>query len=228
MIIRSILPCWSDAQTADLLCALLRPGNQGDAAYSVAVLKRIVRQIRQVLGSKVAIEIQADCGFATSKLCQFCEREGLQYVIGFALNPRLEPAVEPLLEKSLKQFEKREERQRESIEFLYQADSWDRSRRIKVEVNSIGINRCLVVTNYQHLSPEKLYNHNTDRGQTENFIKALEKDLTMDRLSWHRFLADHRSACCCTHWPIRFFYACAIIWWALPGRIWRSKLCVVD
>jgi hypothetical protein len=65
-----------------------------------------------VLGSKVAIEIQADCGFATSKLCQFCEREGLQYVIGFALNPRLEPAVEPLLEKSLKQFEKREERQR--------------------------------------------------------------------------------------------------------------------
>jgi hypothetical protein len=45
------------------------------------------------------------------------------------------------------------------------------------------------VTNYQHLSPEKLYNHYTDRGQTENFIKALEKDLTMDRLSWHRFLA---------------------------------------
>jgi hypothetical protein len=35
---------------ADLLYPLLRPGDQGDAAYSVAVLKRIVRQILQVLG----------------------------------------------------------------------------------------------------------------------------------------------------------------------------------
>jgi hypothetical protein len=142
----------------------------------------------------------------------------LQYVIGLARNPRLERAVEPPLEKSLKQFEKREERQREFTEFLCQADSWDRSRRMKAEVNSIGINRRFVVSNYQHLSPEQLCDHYTDRGRTENFIKALEKDLPWTAgaviASW-----PASSACCWTHWPIRCFY---VLRDYLLGTPWQS------
>ena len=35
-----------DGETGDLVCALLRPGNQGAAAHAVAVLKRVVARMR--------------------------------------------------------------------------------------------------------------------------------------------------------------------------------------
>ena len=50
-----------DGETG-LVCALLRPGNQGAAAHAVAVLKRVVARMRQVLGSDVPIEVRADSG----------------------------------------------------------------------------------------------------------------------------------------------------------------------
>ncbi len=53
-----------------------------------------------------------------------------------------------------------------------------------------GINRRFVVTNRDDLCSQSLYDHYTDRGQTENFIKAFKNHLSMDRLSCHRFLAN--------------------------------------
>ena len=71
-------------------------------------------------------------------------------------------------------------------------NSWDRSRRVivKVEVDHRGINRRFVLTNRDDLCSQSLYDHYTDRGQTENFIKAFKNHLSMDRLSCHRFLAN--------------------------------------
>ena len=60
----------------------------------------------------------------------------------------------------------------------------------QVEVTDRGLNRRFVVTNRGDLSPEDLYEHEVDRGQAENFVKAFKKDLSMDRLSCHRFLAN--------------------------------------
>ena len=66
------------------------------------------------------------------------------------------------------------------------------SRRVivKVEVDHRGINRRFVLTNRDDLCSQSLYDHYTDRGQTENFIKAFKNHLSMDRLSCHRFLAN--------------------------------------
>ena len=82
--------------------------------------------------------------------------------------------------------------QRQFTELLYQADSWEHSRLMiaKVEVTDLGLNRRFVVTNRGDLSAEDLYEHYVDRGQAENFVKAFKKDLAMDRLSCHRFLAN--------------------------------------
>ena len=90
------------------------------------------------------------------------------------------------------QFVELEEKQRQFDEFLYRAKSWDRSRRVivKVEVDQRGINRRFVVTNRDDLCSQSLYDHYTNRGQTENFIKAFKNHLSMDRLSCHRFLAN--------------------------------------
>ena len=132
--------------------------------------------------------------FATPRLYEFCEGEEnqLQYVIGLSRNPRLQRVVEPLLDSTRLQFVELEEKQRQFDEFLYRAKSWDRSRRVivKVEVDQRGINRRFVVTNRDDLCSQSLYDHYTNRGQTENFIKAFKNHLSMDRLSCHRFLAN--------------------------------------
>ena len=150
--------------------------------------------IRQGVGTDVEIEIRADSGFATPRLYEFCEGEEnqLQYVIGLSRNPRLQRVVEPLLDSTRERFVEREEKQRQFDEFLYRANSWDRSRRVivKVEVDQRGINRRFVVTNRDDLCSQSLYDHYTDREQTENFIKAFKNHLSMDRLSCHRFLAN--------------------------------------
>ncbi len=139
-----------DAATGDLVCAVLRPGNKGAASHIVPILKRVVEAIRQGVGTDVEIEIRADSGFATPRLYEFCEGEEnqLQYVIGLSRNPRLQRVVEPLLDSTRERFVEREEKQRQFDEFLYRANSWDRSRRVivKVEVDQRGINRRFVVT----------------------------------------------------------------------------------
>ena len=146
------------------------------------------------MGTDVEIEIRADSGFATPRLYEFCECEEnkLQYVIGLSRNPRLQRVVEPLLDSTRLRFVELEEKQRQFDEFLYRAHSWDRSRRVivKVEVDQRGINRRFVVTNRDDLCSQSLYDHYTNRGQTENFIKAFKNHLSMDRLSCHRFLAN--------------------------------------
>ena len=146
------------------------------------------------MGTDVEIEIRADSGFATPRLYEFCECEEnkLQYVIGLSRNPRLQRVVEPLLDSTRLRFLELEEKQRQFDEFLYRAHSWDRSRRVivKVEVDQRGINRRFVVTNRDDLCSQSLYDHYTNRGQTENFIKAFKNHLSMDRLSCHRFLAN--------------------------------------
>ena len=183
-----------DADTGDLVCAVLRPGNKGAASHIVPILKRVVEAIRQGVGTDVEIEIRADSGFATPRLYEFCEAEEnqLQYVIGLSRNPRLQRVVEPLLDSTRERFLELEEKQRQFDEFLYRANSWDRSRRVivKVEVDQRGINRRFVVTNRDDLCSQSLYDHYTNRGQTENFIKAFKNHLSMDRLSCHRFLAN--------------------------------------
>lgn len=181
-----------DAETGDLICALLRAGNSGAGRCVVGVLKRIVREIQRHIQWPVEIEIRGDSGFAIPALYEYCEEEGLSYEIGFSRNPRLERAVAGLVTESEAAYEQQGCKQRRFMEFSYQADSWNRPRRMvaKVEVQELGLNRRFVVTNRVDRSPRQLYDHYIQRGQSENFIKAFKKDLCMDRLSCHRFLAN--------------------------------------
>ena len=181
-----------DADTGDLVCAVLRPGNKGAASHIVPILKRVVEAIRQAVGTDVEIEIRADSGFATPRLYEFCECEEnqLQYVIGLSRNPRLQRVVEPLLDSTREKVRLSWRKNSVSLtSFFIEPTSWDQSRRVivKVEVDQRGINRRFVVTNRDDLCSQSLYDHYTNRGQTENFIKAFKNHLSMDRLSCHRF-----------------------------------------
>jgi len=78
-------------------------------------------------------------------------------------------------------------------EFLYQAETWSKPRRIicKVEVSEKGDNIRFVVTNLHHT--RKAYVYETiycGRGQMENYIKDHKRFLHSDRLSCHKFEAN--------------------------------------
>ena len=71
-----------------LLVARLRRSNIDGAAGAVEELTRIVSQIRQAW-PVVKIIIRADSGFCRDDLMTWCEKNGINYVLGLAKNERL-------------------------------------------------------------------------------------------------------------------------------------------
>lgn len=181
-----------DGDTGELITAVLRAGNTHASRSAVAILKRIVRRLREAW-PKVQIEIRADAGFAVPEIYDYCEQEGIGYTIGLISNPRLEEIAQELLERAKREFEAKA--QKEKVRLLssasYQALSWEHSRRVvyKAEVLERGQNSRFVVTSRSD-EPERLYNWYVRRGESENRIKDFKVALKADRLSCHRFFAN--------------------------------------
>jgi hypothetical protein len=173
--------------------AVLRPGNTHASRSALAILKRIVRRLREAWGEGLHIEIRADAGFAVPEIYDYCEKEGIGYTIGLISNPRLEEIALDLLEQAKRDSEEREgEKVRLVSSASYQAGSWDRARKViyKVEVLENGTNTRFVVSSRTDEPPQKLYDWYVRRGEAEGWIKDFKRALKADRLGCHSFLAN--------------------------------------
>jgi len=180
-----------DADTGEMITAVLRAGNRHASYGAVSILKRIIPKLKEAF-PKTEIIIRGDAGFAVPDLYEYCESERLKYVIGLIRNDVLERMIEDLLEKAHKQYEKTGQKQRMFSEGTYQAGSWDKQRRVimKAEWLPQGSNSRFVVTNLS-LTPRELYEFYTERGGTcEVRIDEFKNGLKADRLSCHRFVAN--------------------------------------
>jgi hypothetical protein len=180
-----------DGDTDQLVTAVLRPGNAHAGRGAVAVLKRIVRALRQ-RWPEVRIEIRADSGFALPALYAFCEEAGVGYTIGLVPNGRLEALAAPLLaEAERRQTATGADKVRLAAEAPYQAGSWPQERRVvyKAEALAKGPNTRFVVTTRAD-PPLALYDWYVARGEPENWVKDLKRACFADRLSCHRFWAN--------------------------------------
>lgn len=179
-----------DGQTGQLITAILRPGTVHAGHGALAILRRIVRHLRE-RWPEITIEIRADAGFAKPDIYSWCEAEGIIYTIGLVTNPRLTALAAPLQADALAQHAVAGTKVRLLGETIYQADSWPTPRRviIKAEVLAKGPNTRFIVTSRTD-DPETLYAWYTNRGETENWIKDLKLACFADRLSCHRFLAN--------------------------------------
>jgi hypothetical protein len=192
-----------DADTGQLVAAILRPGTVHDSRGVLTFLKRLVPKLRG-RWSGVKIELRADSGFATPKLYSYCEAEDIEYTIGLASNTRLSDLAAPQLAQAQRQHEeatqKGEDAQEEVAtkkvrlvgEGRYQADSWERERRVvfKTEILSKGPNVRFVVTSRTDLEPLALYDWYVERGEAEGWVKDLKNACFADRLSCMRFWAN--------------------------------------
>jgi hypothetical protein len=136
--------------------------------------------------------VRGDSALALPELYEWCEGNGVEYVIGISKNPRLRALAEPLLSEAREEYQQNQEKVQLYGEFTYAAESWSRERRIveKAEVTSQGDNPRFVVTSRKDLSPEKLYRFYIQRGDMENRIKEMKLQLKADRTSCHLFLAN--------------------------------------
>lgn len=174
------------------LAAVLRAGNAHASKGAAAILKRIIRRLKQAY-PKVTILVRADAGFAVPAIYRLLEREKVKYAIGLITNERLRKRAANLVVEAEEGFAKTGQKQRVFGSFYHRADSWSRSRRViaKVERLTRGLNTRFVVTNVLFESADEIYDSiYTGRGDAENRIKELKLHLKADRLSCTRFKAN--------------------------------------
>lgn len=176
-----------------LLVAYLRPSNIDAAKHSRAILKLLVTRLRQAWPG-VKIILRGDCGFCRWKTLRWCDRHGVDYVIGLATNKVLQRLAGPLMLLAEQQFEQSKQKQRVFGQFDYAAGTWDRPRRTiaKAEHSDKGENpRFVVVSPGLVGEPQTLYEQSyCARGEMENRIKEQQLGLFADRTSCHDFVAN--------------------------------------
>ena len=175
-----------------LLVAYLRPSRIDAAKHSRAMLKLLVRRLRQAW-PKVRLIFRADSGFCRWKLLRWCDRNAVGYCVGLARNTVLEAMAGPFMAAAAEAFAATGEKQRRFHELTYAAETWDRRRRVilKAEHLTQGPNARFVVTNLDQLPATQVYDElYVQRGDAENRIKEQQLGLFADRTSCHKFLAN--------------------------------------
>ena len=174
-----------------LLCAYLRPSRIDGAKHAAAILKLLVTRLRQKW-PQVRIVFRGDSGFCRRRILNYCERAGVNYIVGLARNARLEQITQ-LLELAMKDaFENTGLKQREVGEFTYAAKSWTTERRVitRLEYGSQGSNPRYVVSDLAG-DPKALYDDlYCQRGEAENRIKEAQVGLFATRTSCQHFQSN--------------------------------------
>jgi hypothetical protein len=202
-----------DADTDQLVLAVLRPGTAHASRGVVPLLRRLVAAIR-ARWPGVTIELRADSGFAVPALYTFCEAEQLTYTIGLVPNARLSALAAPLLTEAERQHAAQGAKVRLVSEATYQADSWESPRRMvyKAEMLERGPNTRFVVTN-RAAEALLVYDDYVDRGEPEGWVKDLKRACLADRLSCHGFWANQ----------FRLLLHAAAYWLLDTLRRWLSR-----
>ena len=167
-----------------LLAAYLRPSNIDPARGAWAILKLLSDRLRQVW-PEVRIIFRADSGFCRHRMLTWCDKHGIDYIVGIAKNNCLLAEARHLLNQAQQQFAASGHKQRLFGEMRYAAGTWKYARRVivKAEHNGKGSNPRFVVTNMSADAAtlyDRLY---CARGEAENRIKEQQLDLFADRTS---------------------------------------------
>jgi len=174
-----------------ILASYLRTANKDAAKHSWAIFSLLVKRFRQVW-TQVKIIFRGDGGFCRHEMLEWCDNNGVFYIVGISRNGRLESAFAEVVDGAKKEYALTNQKQRKFGEFMYAAKTWKRERRIigKVEYSDKGANQRFIVTNLDG-NPQELYdNVYCARGDMENRIKEQKLDLSADRTSCHNWWSN--------------------------------------
>ena len=170
----------------DLERALLRNGNVASADDWRLVVEPVVAHYRDLDPRKF---FRGDAAFAIPELYEFLETEHYLYAIRLKSNPVLERNIEHLLIRPVGHPPKMPVVLYH--EFRYQADSWDRDRRVVAKeewhVGDLFPRVGFVVTNLSWRGKRVVRFYN-QRGTAEQWIKEGKNAVKWTKLSGHDFV----------------------------------------
>lgn len=174
-----------------LLVSYLRPSNADPARHAWAILKLLVARLRQEW-PQVKIIFRGDSGFCRWRTLRWCEKSGVDYVVGLAKNQRLLALLEKPMEQAAAAFEATKEKQRHFVRLEYAAKSWDRPRSViaKAEHTAKGANPRFILTSLEGAEQQIYDEIYCARGEMENRIKEQQLGLFADRTSCQGWWAN--------------------------------------
>ena len=181
-------------QDGRFVTAVLRPAKRPKGFEIRAFLRRLVGAIRATW-PQVEILLRADSHYACPEVLDWCEANGLAYILGLAPTSTLKRHVGGLEASTSARFkaDPTAGKVRRFKEFHDAAGSWSRVRRIvaRVEAGGDGTDTRFIVTNLGHGNGRSLYQDlYCRRGQAENHIKAWKSHLAADRTSCPKATAN--------------------------------------
>lgn len=182
-----------EGYSGKLILSVLRPGKRPNGEEIAAILKRVLKRIRQ-RWPKTKILIRGDSHFSGPELFDLCQSmRRVHFVLGLSNNRALAPLVEDAVKRVEAAYKLLGKKLKVFVEFPYQAKSWSAPRRVicKIEVNEQGRNVRFIVTDMNGKGPQRMYDESyCARGRMENFIKNHKNALHSDRTSCPRFEAN--------------------------------------
>jgi Transposase DDE domain. len=186
------LVCY-DALTGDALKIELREGNVYTSTGVTDFMSPLICEFQQDCPD-TALYLRGDSGFAVPGLYELCEEKGVRYTIRLKDNPTLRKnaaPIEALLQEKIQQ--NAVEYAVAFGEFMYQAKSWDRARRVVCKVEKpqgqIAILHTFIVTDMQ-AGPKEVIRYYCNRGRMENFIKESKSGFDFAGVSSKQFLVN--------------------------------------
>jgi hypothetical protein len=181
-----------DGKSGKLIVTVLRPGKRAKGVEIVAIVKRVVKQIRKQW-PKVEIILRGDSHFSVPELHSWCLTNSVHFVFGQTGNAVLLKNGKTLLEQAELLHKESGKKIRLFKSFEYQANSWDQPLRViqKAEVTEKGSNPRFVVTSFESGRASFIYDTvYCGRGNMENYIKEHKTHLHSDRTSCTKFEAN--------------------------------------
>ena len=179
-----------------LFSARLRPGTSRESRGAIPLIERIVGKIRATFGPRQGIVVRLDAGFCYPQILDALDELKVQYVVGMASNKRLKALAASMLPALRKQAEKSSESAKSFDECQYRARHWSRTRRVITKAEAIPYPGRSIKDNPRHVvtslrgQPAHVYDLYCLRGDAENRIKELKRDLQVDRTSCSKFVAN--------------------------------------
>ena len=171
-----------------LLFSWLRPSSRSAAHNARAAIATVVNRLRE-RWPEAEIIVRGDAGFSVPRILDWCDENGVGYVIGYQKNPKLNRRIDSHLERARGMSEARGEAARVYTSFYDQARSWPWKRRVVAKAEWIGdkANPRYVVTSLRGRAREIYEDRYCARGDMENRIKEQQYGLFSDRTSCHAF-----------------------------------------
>lgn len=182
-----------------LIATVLRTGKTPTAQEIIALLKRVVKRIRQ-RWPRIRICLRADGHHSKPEVLDWCEGEYIDYIIGYAPNAALEKQFASTILSARKRYQQHKDQGFPQREVRLYASGWHlggswngKARRVVMRMlcGPNGLDARFIVTSFERAAAKALYEGvYCGRGQAELYIRAHKLELGGDRLSCEKAEAN--------------------------------------